>query len=118
MHKVAVYGSLKQGFGNHRLLEGQELLCKGFTELECYTMYSLGPFPGVVDDGEGDIQVEVYQVDDACFERLDRLEGHPNFYKRELVTIVSGQSVPHEAWMYIYQGDVAGLPIVATGDWQ
>lgn len=118
MHKVAVYGSLKRGFGNHRLIEGQTFINNGFTMNDGYTMYSLGAFPGVVEDGDSDIQVELYEVDDAGLERLDRLEGHPTFYCRKQVNIVGRDDSVHYAWMYIYQGETGGLPLVATGDWQ
>lgn len=95
-HKVFVYGSLKRGFGNHRLLEGQKFLGEASTNYDDYVMHSLGGYPGVIhlqrsgylyykdkEPGQTYIVGEVYEVDDACMKALDRLEGAPSFYHRE-----------------------------------
>ena len=70
---VAVYGTLKKGYGNHRLLESSTFI------------------------GSGD--VEVYDCNAFEMYDLDLLEGHPRFYKRELTEVkVNGESV--SAWVY------------------
>src|SRR3546814_5328769 len=73
-------------------------------------MFSLGGYPGVIE-GDKRISGELWEIDDAAFARCDRLEGHPNFYKRWQVGIVSDSEDDKEvtAWIYIYQGDVSGL---------
>jgi gamma-glutamylcyclotransferase (GGCT)/AIG2-like uncharacterized protein YtfP len=71
---IGVYGTLKKGHGNHRLLEGQELV--GNITLEGFVMHSLGGFPAIVE-GEGSVVAEVYQVEDGeVLRRLDSLEGY------------------------------------------
>src|SRR3546814_6776345 len=69
-------------------------------------MFSLGGYPGVIE-GDERISGELWEIDDAAFARCDRLEGHPNFYKRWQVGIVSDSEDDKEvtAWIYIYQGD-------------
>lgn len=113
MTLVAVYGSLKQGNGNHLLLDGSEF--KGVDgTLPEYTMYSMGGFPCVTEGGSTSIHVEVYEVEDGVFNRLDRLEGYPSFYNRKEIDTMYGK-----AWMYyIKDGSYLGeLNIVDTGRW-
>lgn len=95
--KVFVYGSLKQGYGNHPLIKDSVLLGECLTK-PIYTMYSLGAFPAVVLQGNTSITGEVYEVDDDTFARLDRLEGYPDFYDRTMIDTDHGK-----AWMYFLE---------------
>lgn len=111
---VAVYGSLKRGYGNHGFLDTAELLNVTRTAESDYKMFALGGYPGVVKSDEGyKIHVEVYEVDDETFKSLDGLEGHPSFYCRELTDLEDGQ----QAWMYIYQGNCTERQEVVDGNW-
>lgn len=97
MNKVLVYGTLKKGFGNHRLIERAYgiLQYKGVVRLP-FKMVSLGGFPALIPTTEvHEIECEIYEVDDECFASLDRLEGYPNFYEREWVRTPVGYS-----WVY------------------
>lgn len=107
-HIIFVYGTLKQGWGNHRCIEGQEYLGHAETQYPNWQMYSLGGFPGVTE-GNKTITGELYAIDDEAFARCDRLEGHPNFYKRRMIGILDGDGQEVNAWMYIYQGTVSDL---------
>lgn len=104
---VFVYGTLKRGHGNHRVMQqaGGEFVGEALTAEK---------FPLVVDglpylldrSGEGHhVQGELYRVTDPeGWIRLDRLEGHPRFYRRRVIACeVGGASV--EAWTYFLQGD-------------
>ncbi len=92
--KVFVYGTLKRGHHNHRLLE-QATLLGDFTTPPNYTMYHLGGFPAVVMGGDTAIVGEVYEVDRREFQNLDYLEGYPTFYTRDIIETEHG-----DAWMY------------------
>jgi len=111
---VFVYGSLKRGFGNHQLLEESEFIGHHITE-PLYEMRSLGGYPGVLLNGDTPISGELYRVDEATFQRLDRLEGYPRFYQRLQIPTKEGY-----AWMYFlaneerYKDD----PIVESGVWE
>lgn len=88
--RVAVYGTLREGEHNHRLLEkgGAELLGTSF--IPGYIMVNLGNFPGIVPvrNPEWEILAEVYEVDQETLAALDRLEGVGNdFYDRENVDL-------------------------------
>lgn len=109
---VAVYGTLRSGYGNHFLLGGVECLGTGLTQ-ERFTMLSSG-FPVCLRDPEESedfktqVVVEVYDLSshprpEQVLRRLDNLEGHPDWYKREVIRINMGDEVV-EAWMYIMPG--------------
>lgn len=98
-HTLFVYGTLKRNFSNHHLLKDSQYLGTGFTK-ERYAMYESGiPFV-VKSEPVSSIHGELYQVDDTTLQRLDRLEGHPDWYYREQVEILfaSGQTIT--AWLY------------------
>ena len=80
--KVFVYGTLKKGYGNHRLLESSINLGP-YTTKKKYTLLHLGGFPGLIKEPLSHIRGELYEVDDVVLKRLDWLEGHPDFYCRE-----------------------------------
>lgn len=73
----AVYGTLRQGWGNHRILQGKSKLLGTHVTEPAYTMYSLGGFPAVTKDGTTPITIEVYEVEDPqTIERVHNLEGY------------------------------------------
>jgi gamma-glutamylcyclotransferase (GGCT)/AIG2-like uncharacterized protein YtfP len=110
--KVFVYGTLKKGYHNHYLLKDAKYLGKNLT-LPSFTMLNLGAFPGVVFGGNTPIHGEVYEVDEATFARLDRLEGYPNFYNRTEIITQYGS-----AWMYHLNREEYHVGAVLSGDWK
>lgn len=99
--KVFVYGSLKQGFGNHEhFLADQTFLGERKTADKEYLMLSYGAYPASIRvDSDGyAISGELYEVDNVTLSRLDRLEGNGLFYKREQVEIEGEAEL---AWMYL-----------------
>jgi gamma-glutamylaminecyclotransferase len=114
MNRVFVYGSLRKGFGNHRLLEESTYIGEA-TTYPSYTMLHLGGFPGLVAEGSTPIKGEVYEVDDYTLARLDRLESHPDFYERTPIELADGM----EAEVYLLPTDWLkdNQKIVSSGDW-
>ena len=92
---VGVYGTLRQGRGNHVLMDGAELV--DTIRVEGLTMYCGGPrqVPFTVIDESNDtgVVLELYQPDDLMMRRLDRLEGHPTWYARTHITLPDGKVV-------------------------
>lgn len=82
-HLVFVYGTLKAGYGNHRLIQWARKVWQ--TVLPFLAMTWFG-FPQVSFDITGTsnkkIIGEVYEIDDAQLANCDALEGHPSFYTR------------------------------------
>lgn len=117
-HRVFVYGSLMSGLMNHGCLGGvPKLRDDSIPPSAGFVMVSLGAFPGVIP-AHGDlataIKGELYEVDDRGLGMLDRLEGHPNFYRREWVTLASGE----RAQAYVLQRHRSSCEIVTDGDWR
>ena len=87
-HLIFVYGTLKQGFRNHRINEG-ERLPGVFHTLAALPLYVIGPnhLPWLVNaPGQGEpVAGELYEVDDAGLARMDELEQieRPDWYRRE-----------------------------------
>ena len=109
---AAVYGSLRRGLGNHRLLKSNKLV--GVQELDGFTLwdYAPGSFPAITEGGDSKITVELYEVDAAGLKRLDGLEGYPSFYNRKVVSTERG-----DAWIYFIEEDLSHLNKVEDGDW-
>jgi len=125
-HYVFVYGSLRRGFGNHRILDDSKYIGVAYTRPE-WKMVDLGAYPGDlgaypgVVPGKGRITGEIYEVDDDTFLRLDRLESHPSYYRREEIDVYSfapDVPAPVKVWMYVFQSrDVRRFEEVESGDW-
>ncbi len=135
----AVYGTLRKGGSNNSLFYSRRFTTSGtessqsihlgrFVTEPKFKMYSLGGFPGVVNEEENPIGIvcDVYLVSQENIKRsLDMLEGYrgeefndpnhgySNFYNKEKVQTPWG-----EAWIYIYNSSPReDLRVVTNGDW-
>lgn len=54
------------------------------------------------------------QLDD--YEGLAPELGGPSSYRRELTTVYKDDGSVTDAWIYWYNGDVSGTPIISSGD--
>lgn len=98
---VAVYGTLKRGFNNHRLLSRADFIGEGVTK-DLYRLCVSGlPFliEGISDEGKN-VEVEVYMCNPFEMMALDALEGHPSFYERKMTPIVLSDGETYNAWVY------------------
>ncbi|MCP1675571.1 gamma-glutamylcyclotransferase (GGCT)/AIG2-like uncharacterized protein YtfP [Natronocella acetinitrilica] len=109
--RVFVYGTLRAGGSNHRLLTAGRCLGTHWTEPR-YTMLDCGAYPGVVMGGTHAIHGEVYQVTPRIMAQLDRLEDYPRSYDRSLLETPWGG-----AWIYIFRPGAMCLPTIPGGDW-
>lgn len=99
--KVFVYGTLKTGGGNNRLLRSSTSLGLATTLEDTFTMFD-GGFPYVIDEGILKIRGELFEVSDPItLSNLDRLEGVPSHFCRRNVVVKTDDSEIHEAFMYI-----------------
>lgn len=95
-------------------------------------LYDLGSYPGlVVGEGSGGgrslVRGEIRELGDAeaVWPWLDRYEGIAggdsagDDYRREVrLVLPDGQSAAVAAWLYVYQGPLAGASVVAAGFWR
>ena len=103
---VFVYGTLKKGYCNNDLMEsvGAKFILKTVTKHKYYMVSTGVPF--VIMDNrirrpeilryKGHITIEEYQVDKNKITEIDALEGHPNWYKREVI----GDILGNKGWLY------------------
>ncbi len=96
---VAVYGTLKRGEGNYHLLRSARYLGRGKTAEKFPLVVSGLPYL-YKESGKGyNVEVDVFKVSDQRLARLDQLESHPHWYKREQVNIVvKGKQL--KCWVY------------------
>lgn len=100
-YTVFVYGTLKDGFSNNRLLSAADFVGRGCT-VKPYVMMDTGGFPVVFQEtAKANVAGEVYEVDGQTLKALDRLEGHPSFFERREVTVdIEDTGVQQTCWMY------------------
>ena len=110
-YNLFVYGTLKKGFHNHRLLKGAKHLYDGW---QLGTLLDLGAFPGMIP-GNDRVYGEYYLITDEHLPALDRLEGHPDFYIR---TEVGHDCDEGPFQIYIYNRPTEGLPVILSGKWE
>ena len=114
-HRVFVYGTLLTGEGNAHWARGARRTPAWATGTIHDTGYG---FPAIVLKGRTRIVGEVLTVDDDAFRSMDRLEGYPNFYRREQrqIHLVGGGSVL--AWVYVMNRLPEGAKVIESGDWR
>ena len=115
--KVFVYGTLLAGEPNSRLLARAQRIGDARTE-EGFALFDLGAFPGMVRAREGSVVGEVYEVDRETLGALDRLEGHPDFYRRTEITLAPPMDA-EPVWTYLLRPEqVAGRKQIPSGSWR
>tara|TARA_R100001015_G_C4607400_1_gene162500 strand:+ start:152 stop:505 length:354 start_codon:yes stop_codon:yes gene_type:complete len=114
MELVFVYGTLRKGHGNHKLIEGGRFMGSGLT-VKKYAMYSRGiPFVSE-DEPVSRIKGEVYEVSKPMLRLLDMLEGHPAWYERKKTIVKIGQKKV-KAWLYFNNTKTENL--IVSGDYE
>jgi gamma-glutamylcyclotransferase (GGCT)/AIG2-like uncharacterized protein YtfP len=115
-YRIAVYGSLLEGLGNHGCLNGFSPVAR-FRSEGIFTLHSLhGSYPGLKQEGEDSVVFEVYEVDEITNRRVQRLEGYNpdrddnTFYDVAIIDTPRGK-----ASTYIYQPSTDTR--LESGDW-
>jgi gamma-glutamylaminecyclotransferase len=113
-HLIFTYGTLMRDEINHGLLATARFVAEAHTE-PCFELFDLGHFPAMSMGGQTVVRGEVYAVDDQTLVRLDRLEGHPEFYQRTPIRLADGREVQ----TYL-MNDVKTRrrPAILSGDWR
>jgi gamma-glutamylaminecyclotransferase len=105
---VFVYGTLKRGHGNHRLLRDSEFIQRLSLASQFY-MINMGGFPAIICDNDilnphkpktfkpTGVIGELYRVPASDMKYLDALEGHPEFYTRDILNVYG---LKEQAWYY------------------
>ena len=95
MKKIAVYGSLKKGMYNHSLLENPGAQFVGTEDLTIpFKMVPYSSFPALIpNDTDTTVHMEIYDVDDTVYRRVEHLEGYPHFYDKATTVLPDGNIV-------------------------
>jgi gamma-glutamylcyclotransferase (GGCT)/AIG2-like uncharacterized protein YtfP len=112
------YGTLRRGAPMHGLIEGRASWIGPASAAG--RLVDLGAFPGLVParSARDRVRGDLFAIDrahrEALLDALDRYEGAS--FER-IQEEVSGPHGAVQAWLYVYRGDVAGLPLVPGGDY-
>lgn len=100
--RVFVYGTLKKDCGNYSLMQHIKAKFLGYDYMRLPArMVSMGGFPAVChspSDNPRRIYGQVFEIEPDALASLDRLEGHPRWYRREKLTTGLGE---FRAWIYL-----------------
>ena len=122
---VAVYGTLRAGGINDITRLDPDIVCTGTTGL-MGTLYDLGWYPGLQLQGTQAVLAEVYPIDDALEQAMDRIEGIwpedvGEYVKRVQtmsVTLPDGRLQNMDVLVYeALPPTVNGKPVLAVHDW-
>ena len=117
---IAVYGTLMKGYHNHILIDGVGKFM-GKAKGEFYaTMFSAGGFP-ILSFNEPDAQplVELYEMPlGNAMDRVDRLEGYPDWYNRTERTFITEDGEKVRAYIYHQNTNGGNMPVVPDCDWR
>jgi len=115
--RVAVYGTLKAGMVNSHLLA--RALFLGTDSLSQIVLYDLGDYPAARRGTSNGVEVEVFEINPETLLVLDALEEYDptavknSLYRRERIHTAFGN-----AWIYIYNGSLAGRRSLQVGSWK
>lgn len=115
---ISVYGTLRKGGYNHRIIEKAKYI-GSFESKPIFTMYSINDaFPALKLGGNNSIVIEVYEIDNTTLKKVDGLEGYnpqgkTNLYDRKKIFTPYGES-----YIYIYEGNIGNSKVIESGDWE
>lgn len=115
---ICCYGTLRQQFHNHYLLEDSKLLGT-YTSEPGFTMYTNGNFPILSSKGTDTFEYEVYEIlNPEVLEDLHRLEGCSGIPgdPRSWYDIQPLETPNGRAYIYITHEEM-DLDVVETGNW-
>lgn len=92
LKRIAVYGSLRKGMGNHRLIKDAQYVDTHIVSLPM-KMISYGAFPALIPSQERhEVVIETYDLNPREYADVERLEGYPHFYDKYEFTEPNGQA--------------------------
>ena len=122
-----VYGSLRSGFRSPVYEYISRFFDFAGNAKVKGKLFDLGPYPGGVPTNDETFVIgELYQIRNEAefnwaiaqlddYEGVKAEEGEPALYRRELVNVYLDNEVI-TAWIYWYNGDVTGKPVITSGD--
>ena len=114
--KLIVYGTLMSGERNHRF-------CRNAVSITpCTvtgTLYDTGyGFPAFMPEGDGVVKAELIEIPLADWADVDRLEGYPRLYDRQLSQATLADGGEATGWVYIMTELPEQAKVIESGDWK
>ena len=114
--KLIVYGTLMTGERNHRF-------CRNAVSITpCTvtgTLYDTGyGFPAFIPEGDGVVKAELIEIPLADWADIDRLEGYPRLYDRQLLQATLADGGEATGWVYIMTELPEQAKVIESGDWK
>ena len=114
--KLIVYGTLMSGERNH-------CFCRNAVCITPCTMtgtlYDTGyGFPAFMPEGDGVVNAELIEIPLADWSDIDRLEGYPRLYDRQLLQATLTDGVKVSGWVYIMNSLPDGAKVIESGSWK
>ncbi len=115
---IFVYGTLMSGFGNNALLKNSRLVEAATTEDNLVLLANSIPYL-LDEEGKSYVRGEIYEVNENSLKKIDQLEGHPDWYSRKIISVVTDLGDKMEAWVYFMPRSKAGnATVVESGDYR
>ena len=114
--KLIVYGTLMSGERNHRF-------CRNAVSITpCTvsgTLYDTGyGFPAFMPEGNTTVQAELIEIPLADWADIDRLEGYPRLYDRQLLQATLADGTIDTGWVYIMNTLPPMAKVIESGNWK
>jgi gamma-glutamylcyclotransferase (GGCT)/AIG2-like uncharacterized protein YtfP len=113
---VFVYGTLRAGEGNHRVIAPHIVRALGEGHIQG-RMYDWKAYPVVCLEQPGVVVGEWYEIERSGLPYLDRLEGYPTLYQRSIVSDISRNISGYVYHMEAVKAARRSQGVVVSGDW-
>lgn len=105
---IFVYGTLKDGCRNDYLLKDSKKIGNAIT-VDKFGLFE-DNFPYLIKKPIFNIKGEIYFIDNKKLEELDRFEGAPEYYERDLINVFLGEKVIQAFTYFRKNGLPNGVP--------
>jgi len=113
---IAAYGTLREGESNARFC--RNAVSRRIAKIQG-TLYDTGwGFPAFSPEPCGSVTVELIEIPLSDWAEVDRLEGYPRLYDRELLDFVLENGASAQAWIYIMNQLPEQAKAIPSGDWK
>jgi len=114
--KLIVYGTLLSGERNHHF-------CRNAVSITpCTvtgTLFDTGcGFPAFHPEGNTAVEAELIEIPIADWAAVDRLEGYPRLYDRQLIYCTLPDGATDTGWIYIMNTLPPMATVIKSGDWK
>ena len=114
--QLIVYGTLLSGERNHHFCRNAVIITPCTV---ASTLYDTGcGFSAFQVDGNTTVKAELIEIPVADWASVDRLEGYPRLYDRQLIYCTLPDGATDTGWMYIMNTLPPMATVIKGGDWK